>query len=159
MKKSEIYWLLGTLGLGAVLMLLLFGVDGFRPDSTLDINVHDTYFVFANSHLAIPLFVLLFFVIYLFRAILANFTNLTANLVLLVALIFMIMVFGRFTSMLENFSLPYTTLENGTVERERNPVESLMAALSKISLGVQMLLLVFLAYCGFKTGRNYAPKK
>ena len=158
MKKREIYWLLGTLGLGALVILLLFGVDGFQSDSTLDINIHDTYFVFANSHLAVPLLVLLFFGIYLFRAILANFKNLTVNLVLMISIILMIMVFGRLIFMLETFSLPYSTLENGTLERERTAMERLMAMLSTVFWGFQIILLVFLAYCGFKTGRNYESK-
>ncbi|RDY61491.1 hypothetical protein [Flagellimonas nanhaiensis] len=158
MKKREIYWLLGTLGFGFLVILLLFGVDGFRHDSLLDINIHDTYFVFPYFYLAILLFVLLLFGVYLFRTIQASFKNLTANLVLMVALIFMIMVLGGFTSLLETFSQPYSTLENGTVERERTPVESLMAILSMILVGLQLVLLVFLAYCGYKTGRNYASK-
>lgn len=46
------FWLVAVI-------ILLIGL--LSPDSTLDINVHDTYFVIANLNVAIALFIFYFF--------------------------------------------------------------------------------------------------
>jgi heme/copper-type cytochrome/quinol oxidase subunit 1 len=56
MKKFKAYYLL----LITSLILLLLGL--LIDEGTLDINVHDTYYIIAHSHLYTMLFVFLFFI-------------------------------------------------------------------------------------------------
>ena len=50
-KVYHLFWFVATIS-------LLIGI--FNPDQTLDINIHDTYFVIASLHMAIVLFVFYF---------------------------------------------------------------------------------------------------
>ena len=78
-----------------VLTLILFGIDGLNIDSTFDINIHDTYFVIANVHLVLLLFVFIFFKVYLIRVVLNEFKNITANLVLIIATLLIAVVLEK----------------------------------------------------------------
>ncbi len=158
MKKRELYWFLGTLGLVLIFILILFGLDGFRLDSTFDINIYDTYLVMSNFHFTALIFVFVFFGVYLFRAIRNGFKNFTVNIIAMVTTILMLWVLDVFTTVLDILGLPYDTTENRPLSRERHPVEQFMSVLSKVIRGLQIMLLVFLAYSCFSAGRNYRPK-
>ncbi|WP_435623769.1 hypothetical protein [Flagellimonas sp.] len=159
MKKKEVYWLIGTLGLAIFFTILLFGMDGFDPDATLEINIHDTYFVIANSHFVLLIFILTFFWVYLFRIVRRRFKNLTVNLILLVTTIALILVFGQTISILDAFSRPISLMENSYSNGEKHPVEEILSTFAKILFVSQIGLLILLAYCGFQSGRYYKTKK
>ena len=150
MSRKEIIWLVGTAGLFLVLTLILFGIDGFNIDSTFDINIHDTYFVIANVHLVLLLFVFIFFTVYLLRAVRNRFKNITANLILIIVTILVAAVLGKTIGMLDFFSGP---------PNNESVVGNALKIISRILFIVQIGLLVLLAYSGFKTGRNYNAEK
>ena len=102
MKKKEIFWLLGTISFVLILILWGFGIDGLKPESVTDINVHDTYYVIVNIHLIILMVTLIFFGIYLIRMLRRNFINLTANLIFMISDISLILIF-TFLISLVNF--------------------------------------------------------
>ncbi|WP_289040489.1 hypothetical protein [uncultured Zobellia sp.] len=156
MNRKEIFWLFGTAVLVLVLTLILFGIDGLNIDSTFDINIHDTYFVIANVHLVLLLFVFIFFKVYLIRVVLNGFKNITANLVLIIATLLVAVVLGKIIGMLDFFSGPPN---NDSMADGVNEVGNAMKIISRILFTVQMILLVLLAYFGFKTGRNYNAEK
>lgn len=165
MKRKEIFWLIGTTILVLILNALIFGKDGLKPDATLDINIHDTYFVFANFHFILLLTVLLFFGIYLIRSLCRNFKNLTANLILLISTIILIIIINGFSAIVENIIQQssgwtiYPPLSAGIdleqIEQEANLKNNSLNIISNLILIIQILLLVFLAYCGFKTGIRF----
>ncbi|MGB2759517.1 MAG: hypothetical protein WBC58_06130 [Maribacter stanieri] len=150
MSRKEIIWLVRTAGLFLVLTLILFGIDGFNSDSTFDINIHDTYFVIANVHLVLLLFVFIFFTVYLLRAVRNRFKNITANLILIIVTILVAAVLGKTIGMLDFFSGP---------PNNESVVGNALKIISRILFTVQIGLLVLLAYSGFKTGRNYNSEK
>ena len=156
LNRKEIFWLFGTAGLVLVWTLILFGIDGFNIDSTFDINIHDTYFVIANVRLVLLLFVFIFFTVYLIRAVRNGFKNITANLVLIIATILVAVVLGKTIGMLDFFSGPPN---NESMVDGVNEVGNALKIVSRILFTVQIVLLVLLAYFGFKTGRNYNGKK
>jgi hypothetical protein len=49
----------------------------------------------------------------------------------------------------------YPPLSAGEIEPKMEPKGNNFGILSSLVFYTQILLLIFLAYCGFKTGRNY----
>lgn len=140
---------------------VLFGTDGFKSDSILDLNIHDTYFVIANVHFVLLFSVLIFFGVYLFRTLKRNFKNLTANLILMISTILLILVLIGIDSIVDALIQQtsswtiYPPLSAGENKTEIEPKESNFEILANVLFLIQILLLIFLTYCGFKTGRNY----
>ena len=169
MIKKETFWLVGTIILVFILHILIFGIGGLKYDSTLDINIHDTYFVITHFHIILLLGVLVFFGIYLIRALGKNFKNLTANLILMISTILMIIILNEISAIVESFIQQtsgwtvYPPMSAGEgieeiaqeIEQEIKVEENNFGILSSVLFYTQVLLLIFLAYCGFKTGQNY----
>ncbi|WP_281847724.1 hypothetical protein [Olleya namhaensis] len=163
MKKKELFWFIGTTILVLILNTLIFGINGLNADTTLDINIHDTYFVIPNYHFILLLAVLVFFGVYLVRTLRSNFKNLTANLIVMIATLLLILVLIGFDSILDAFITQttswsiYPPLSAGEVEQDIKPKENNLGILSSALFYTQIVLLMFLAFCGFKTGQNYKP--
>ena len=161
LKRKEIYWLTGTIAFVLIMNFALFGTDGFKSDSNVDINIHDTYFVIANIHFVLLFSVLIFFGVYLFRTLRRNYKNLMANLILMISTILLILVFIGIDSIVEALIQQtsewtiYPPLSAGKNIPEIEPKENSFEILSNVLFLIQILLLIFLTYCGFKTGRNY----
>ncbi|MGW9686349.1 hypothetical protein [Flagellimonas sp. 2504JD1-5] len=159
MTKRELYWFLGTLGLVFLITVLLFGLDGFDPDATFDINIHDTYLVISKVQFTLLIPVFVFFTIYLYRTFRNGFKNLTMNIIAMVATIVMLLVLDGFVSFMDALITPYDPMERELLSRASYPVERMMSVLLTMIKVFQVVLLVFLGYCGFKAGRNYQAKK
>lgn len=161
MTKKEIYWLIGSTIFVLILNALIFGIDGFKTDSYFDLNIYDTYYIIPNIYFILLLGVLIFFGIYLVRTLHRSFKNLTANLISIVSTILLILVLNRINSMLEVLiqqEASWTThppLSAGESQPEIASEKNYLEILSTTIFYIQIFLLTFLAYCGFKTGRNY----
>ncbi len=160
-RKKELYWFFGTLVLILILNFAFFGSNAFSADTTVDLNIHDTYFVIANIHFVLLLSVFLFFGIYLIRTLLRNCKNLTANIILMISIILLILFFTATNSVIAVLIQQsagwtiYPPLSAGAIEHEIKPDESYLGVLKNVIYGIQILLLILLIFCGFKTGRNY----
>ena len=156
MKKKETFWLIGTISFLLILILWVFGIDGLKPESVTDINVHDTYYVIANIHLIILMATLIFFGIYLIRMLRRNFKNLTANLIFMISDISLILIFTFLISLVNSIreipgSTEYPPLSGGIVENAGNGWINAYYIL----LIIQLILIILLTITGIKTGRNY----
>ena len=156
MKKKETFWLIGTISFLLILILWDFGIDGLKPESVTDINVHDTYYVIANIHLIILMATLIFFGIYLIRMLRRNFKNLTANLIFMISDISLILIFTFLISLVNSIreipgSTEYPPLSGGIVENAGNGWINAYYIL----LIIQLILIILLTISGIKTGRNY----
>lgn len=94
MDKKEIYWLAGTLLAILIFYFVMFGSSGFSPGSHNSVNIHDTYFVFETFHLLFLISVLLFFIVYMIRAVVQKFRNPTVNRILIIFSIILVFVFS-----------------------------------------------------------------
>ena len=97
----EIIWLTVSLGLTTFLALFLFG-NSFLSN-TVDIHLHDTYFVIAPLHILLPLFFMVTFIVYFtkelrksFRRTFPNWILIISGLTLVIALTFLTKIFSKF---------------------------------------------------------------
>lgn len=165
MNKKEIFWILGTTTVILILYILTFGFDGLKGSTTLDINFHDTYFLISNFHFIVLLSVIIFFVVYIFRTLYSKYKNLTANVVLMISIIFLIIVLTETYSFIDNIVKEnsgwtvYPPLSASDVKVESRIEENSFVNSSTIVLCLQTLLLLFLSFLGLKTGRYYKMNK
>ena len=149
------FWLIGVLILVLILDILIFGIHNLHPSSTLDINVHDTYFVIANSYFLIFIGTLLFFGVYLIRMLRRNFKNRIANLIFLISNLSLILILSYLTSYIsslrESARMMKHSLNNETIENTGNGWNNAF----DILMVIQLLLLIWLVFCAFKSGQNY----
>ncbi|WP_405381933.1 hypothetical protein [Maribacter sp. LLG6340-A2] len=150
MKNKEIYWIVGTFVSVIILTLAIFGLDGFKSDSNIHINIYDTFYVIPNVHVVILLSVFVFFTVYLIRTVRNLFKSIMANLVLIIATIVFVVVLGKTIGMLDLFSGP---------PNNESLAENTLKIISHILFTAQLVLLVALAYFGFRTGQNYYIEK
>lgn len=156
MKKKETFWFIGTI---IFVIVLFFGPSGFKNfnlSGNVDINVHDTYLVFPTIHLFILISTLTFFGVYLIRMLRRNFKNRSANLIFMISDITLILIFTFLISMVNSIQvIPSTTeyppLSGEIVENTKNGWHNTF----NILLGIQLILIILLAVCGIKTGRNH----
>ena len=74
----------------------------------------------------------------------------------MIVTILFVLVLGKLIGMLDFFSGP-TNKE--TITLDKSPVAYAIGIVSKVMFVLQIILLILLAYCGFKTGRNYNAEK
>jgi len=150
LKRKEILWLVGTALFVLILNFSLFGIDGFKPESVTDINVHDTYFVIASFHFILLLSVLIFFGVYLLRMLRRSFKNLTANLIFMISGLLSIWVLTGMISIINS----YITVTQ-TTEYNLPVTNNMFEIVSTILYLTQITVVSLIAYSGFKTGLNY----
>lgn len=151
MNRKDALYLITSTGLSFLLCLLLFGLDEIEPSSNFSINIYDTYYVTPKWPIILLVIVLVFFSVYLFRAIMEKFNNSGANLILIGTSIVLILAFGKITNMLTLLAKPSV---GGSLSQGAHVMNDFIETLTSVLFYVQIVLLVFLTYCGFKMGRN-----
>lgn len=165
MNKKEIFWILGITAVILSIYILTFGIQGFKGSTTLDINVHDTYFLISNFHFIVLLSIISFFIIYFIRALKWRFKNLTVNVVLMISIILLIIVLTETYSFIDNVVQEnsgwtiYPPLSASDIKVEDKVEVKSFYNSSIIVLCLQTFLLLFLTFLGFKIGRNYNINK
>jgi len=157
-NRKEIYWLIGTILFILIFNFTLLGIDCLG-DSTIDVNVRDTYFVIAKINFFLFFTFFIFYTIYLIRMLRRLFKNLTANLFFLILNVFAIVIITQIISFVDSFAevagkTEYPPLSGGTIEHKGNYFDSL----SNFLLFTQVLLIIFQTYIGVKTGLCFKQK-
>lgn len=164
--KKELFWFLGTLLITVILNLFLFGFEGFAKNSTLDVNIHDTYFVIENKHIIITLTLLLLFIVYTVRALAKKFKNQVINVILILLTLALILLINSFAFLIEQLVQattswtiypPLSQLES-EAQQPKSQYNNINV-LSNLVFVIQILLLLWLMFISFITGINFQSKK
>lgn len=153
---KETYWFFGTSTTVLIVILLIFGFEGLRPEAVSDFNVYDTYYVIPTLQPIVLITTLIFFIIYLARMLGRNFKNQTANLIFMISNIALILILTLLISLINSLRVipgttEYPTSTGGIVEKAGNFWNSLYY----IFLSIQMILIILLTISGIKSGLNY----
>lgn len=156
MKKKELFWLLGTILFTISINFLLFGSDGLPSESTFNINIHDTYLVIDHLLLILLLSVFIFFNLYLVRVLLQKFKNTTTNLIFLISNVLLILIFTKILLIIHSISnIPSVIASTNAGDEIILQENDTLNVIINICYSVQMLLVLLLAFFGFKTGLHY----
>lgn len=130
--------------------------DG-ESTSALDIQYLDTYYIIGKSHFLITLGTLMTFAIYIVRMLNEKFTNNTVNIILILSTIGLILNISKIYAgyrLMEHLS-NHENIEESTVHTYQDNKEYKILAF--FWLTVQALLMVLIAYTGYRTGQNNDP--
>lgn len=157
--KKQMYWFIGTIALVLIINFVFFGINGFKGDASFDVNIYDVYFIFPHPYFVFLLCVFAFFSVYIVRAIRGNFKNLSTNLILTLSLLSIILILTGANAVL-NLTWPIgSSLNANDINSEIDPFLKDFKIMSYTIYAIQLIMMILLIYCGFKTGRNYKGKE
>ena len=93
--RNELYWIVGTILLTLTIGLLIFG-DKLFNGRLLDLQLHDTYFIFPKTLFVTAIFVFLMGSMYLNRGIYNKLENKVASVLVTIVLIFILLGLVRY---------------------------------------------------------------
>ncbi|RXM47524.1 hypothetical protein [Flavobacterium sp. YO12] len=152
---KETFWFLGTTIVILVSFYFLFGIN-----ENVVINIKDTYYVIEPFTILIPLFISIFFFVYLVRVFIGKFNNLIANFIFLTFNLLTIILFTYLLIFVNSQielagSIEYPPISGGVVEVKGNNYQNFFYLL----LFFQMTLIVLQSFLGIKTGMKYKSNK
>lgn len=158
----ETSWLALSLGFTTILTLFLFGRSFLN--STLDIHLHDTYFIIAPVYIVLPLFLLVTFIIYFvkefrnsFRRKLSNWILIIAGLALVIGLTFLIKTFSQVFKGGWTIYPPLSALGPDKVsELTQEPVAKI--AINFLTV-IQIIIVATLLYVAYRWGTQRQIEK
>ncbi|WP_163409669.1 hypothetical protein [Flavobacterium ajazii] len=157
--KKEIIWPVALL----IISYLIYNPDlSFNSNnkSTIDINIHDTYFVIESLNILFLIIAVLFFIVYLVRTIASRLKNNIINGMFLFSNILMIIVVAyiiKITRLLivEAGWTIYPPPSANIQIHEDNSMKNIF----RIAIGIQIFLVITLILVAVKTAINIKKTK
>jgi heme/copper-type cytochrome/quinol oxidase subunit 1 len=152
---NEAFWFTLALILTIFLAFVLFEQSLLK--SSLDIHLHDTYFVIASWHLLTPLFLAVTFILFFIRAFknrfnvsFANWVLLISGLTLIISLAFLVKTFSLFASGGWTLYPPLSGL--GSEKPSELGVDPLTNLMANFLIVIQTTIISMLLYAVYRWG-------
>lgn len=153
-SKKEFLWFLGAVLTSFLTLVLIFGIDGFKADETIDINIHDTYFVFSNTPFFWFLGALIFFVIYFFRMIRGKFKNVFVGILVLLFCLGLILLLSKIIYVVDSLLQSTIGFQESGGDKEISPVTKILSAFTNVLFVIKVLFLLILSYSAYRIGKT-----
>ncbi|MEL1255313.1 hypothetical protein AAEO57_16100 [Flavobacterium sp. DGU38] len=152
--KKEIIWSVALL----IISYFIYNPDlSFNSNnkSTIDINIHDTYFVIESLNILFLIIAVLFFIVYSIRIIVSRLKNSIINGMFLFSNVLMIIVVGYIIQVTKLLIVEagwtiYPPLSANIQIHEDNSMKNLF----HIAIGIQIFLVITLILVAAKTAIN-----
>ena len=157
---EEILWLLACIAISIIIGLCIFGKTVFID--SIDINLHDTYFVIKKQHLLISFFIIISFSVYYFKEFKHSFRR-KIQRSFIFFLGFILILLASLAVQLLPFFNPYHNINGWTVypplsaQPEINQYEQnfiILTIVSKAVLILQIIVVSMMLSVTYKWGRS-----
>ena len=128
--------------------------------TTIDINIHDTYFVIESFNILLFIIAFIFFTVYLIRMLISRLKNSTINGMFLFSNVLMIIVISYIIKIVRLLIAEagwtiYPPLSANIEIHEDNGLKNILYTL----IGIQIFLVINMILVAIKTGLNIKKKK
>lgn len=162
---KEVIWLTVSIGLTFLLSLIVFGKS--LLGGTIDIHLHDTFFVIPSFHILFPFFLLVTFLIYFLKEFRNSFQRTIPNWILIVIGFTLVITMTFLIKLFSSFSLetsggwtlypPLSSLGSDKLpEFTQDPATKFTTTLFLI---IQVIVLALLLFAIFRAGQQKQAKK
>ena len=162
MKKSikEIIWPVALLIISCLIYDPSLQFFSSNKQSTIDINIHDTYFVIESLNILFLIIALLFFIVYSIRMIISRLKNTTINGMFLLSNVVMIIVISYIIQVVKLLiDQAGWTIYPPPSANIHIPEDNSMRNILYTCIGIQILLVTTLILVAIKTGINIKEKR
>lgn len=146
---EELVWLVCLI----IIAYLLFNPELALSFNDIDINIHDTYFIFSGFQILVLITILIIFIVYLFRMLIYNFKNVTVNIIFSIADILQLIIVVAIANMLGSFIKTFPQPEE-YIYHSTQVYHKLYYAL----IVTAVILALFEVFTVYKTVRVYSNK-
>jgi heme/copper-type cytochrome/quinol oxidase subunit 1 len=157
---QEILWLLSCVAISVIIGLCIFGKTIFID--SIDINLHDTYFVIKKQHLLISFFIIISFFVYYFKEFKHSFRRKIQRSFIFI-LGFILILLASLAVQLLPFFNPYHNINGWTIspslpeQQEINQFKQnfiILTIVSKAVLILQIIVVTMMLSVTYKWGRS-----
>ena len=144
--RTDVFLLVSILIVAFLLKVL------FLDSHPIDIQLHDTYYVFSSGESLLVVVGLLLFLVFLVRALATKFNNKAALLWLLIGLFFLVLISWGALQMQQNYVLEIERLETDFLPNK----EAVLATIKEKIIGLWLLIgfwLATIAFVGFRLSK------
>ncbi|CAH0177556.1 hypothetical protein SRABI27_01171 [Pedobacter sp. Bi27] len=157
---EEVLWLLACIAIAIIIGFCIFGKTLFS--NSIDINLHDTYFVIKKQHLLISFFIIISFSVYYFKEFKHSFRR-KIQRSFIFFLGFILILLASIAIKLLPFFNPYHNINSWTIypplsaQSEINQYEQnfiILTIVSKAVLILQIIIVSMMLSVSYRWGRS-----